>query len=132
MTNDMACVVRTAPFAVLTVLGRDSESKPPRIESANLMTGVRAVKYEGDEAPSGFPSGAHVGTGDLTITFPTSLTDSYGVAGAFAISHVKVGVIHTAVARAVAEVVTPNTVRLRAYDASDSPLSNPRMVVTVY
>lgn len=132
MTADMAALARVAPFAVITLVCNDAGSDPPTIEASNLMTGVRAVTYEGDSAPTGFPSGAHNSTGSCTLTFDTSYTDSYGVLGAFSISHVKVGMIHTSVARAVAEVVTANTVRLRAFDASDAPLSGARMILEVW
>jgi hypothetical protein len=49
-----------------------------------MMTGVRTTSYEGDDAPTGFPSVARNGNGDFTITFDASYDDEYSVAGAYA------------------------------------------------
>src|SRR5688500_11807960 len=55
-TADLAAVVRTAPFAIITYLNNDTGLAAPTIESALMMTGVRLVSYPGDSAPAGFPS----------------------------------------------------------------------------
>ena len=47
------------------------------------MTGVNSTSYEGGSPPTGFPSGARVGDGSITLTFASSYTDAYGVSYAF-------------------------------------------------
>jgi hypothetical protein len=99
MTTDLAVLVRTAPFAVMTIVcqdtqhrGFDDEGQPifipgpatPLIEYAALMTGVRNTIYEGDAPPTGYPSVVRTGTGEFTVTFATSYADEYGVAAAYA------------------------------------------------
>lgn len=132
LTADAAALTRVAPFAVLTVLCQDSVPDFPTFETVHLMIGVQLASYEGDDAPVGYPTAVRNGTGDITITFASSYTDSYGVLGAFSIQHAKAGVIHTAVARAVVEALTTTTIRIRAFDATDAALSNARITLTVW
>jgi len=132
LTADAAAIARVSPFCVLTLTCRDSGSLAPEITYVHMATGVRLVSYFGDSAPTGFPSAARNGNGDVTVTFASSYSDAYSVTGAFSISHAKVGVIHTAVARAVAQVATSTTVRIRAFDASDAALSNATMTLSVW
>ncbi len=132
LTADAAAMARVAPFCVGTVTCRDSGSLAPEFNYVHMATGVRLLTYSGDAPPTGFPSGSRNGTGDITITFASSYADPYAVSGDFAISHAKVGVVHTAVARAVAQVVTDTTLRLRAFDASDAALSNAKFTFSVW
>lgn len=131
-TADQAAVTRTAPFAVITLLCKDTVPAAPTFEYVHMATGVRLTSYAGDAAPTGFPSGARNGTGDVTVTFASSYNDPYSVAGAFSIAHVKAGMIHTAVARAVAQVATSTTIRLRAFDAADAALTDARICFMVW
>lgn len=86
MAADMEACHRTAPFAVLTWTCNDSPPAAPTMSAVNLMTGV-TTNYEGDVAPSGFPSGARNGNGDVTFTFAGSYSDAYGVSAALTIHH---------------------------------------------
>lgn len=133
LTADAAAIARVAPFCTLTLTCADTPSTAaPTITYVHMATGVRLVSYVGSSAPTGFPSAARNGTGDVTVTFASSYSDAYGVSGAFSVSHAKVGMIHTAVARAVAQVVTSTTVRLRAFDAADAALANATMTLSVW
>lgn len=85
LTSDLAAVVRVMPFATLTVQCNDSSPAAPTITATFLQTGVNAISYAGDAAPTGFPSGARVGNGHVTLTFASSYTDAYGVAASFGI-----------------------------------------------
>lgn len=132
LTADAAAIARVTPFCTLTLTCEDSDPGAPTITYVHMATGVRLVSYDGGAAPTGFPSASRNGTGDVTVTFASTYSDAYGVSGAFSISHAKACVVHTAVARAVAQVATSTTVRLRAFDASDAALSNATMTLTVW
>jgi hypothetical protein len=56
------------------------------IEYVHMATGVGLVGYVGNEAPVGYPSATRNGNGDITITFPASLTDEYGLEYALTIA----------------------------------------------
>lgn len=131
-TADAAAIARVSPFCILTVECNDTSPAAPTFTYVHMATGVRLVSYEGDAPPTGFPSGSRNGTGDITITFAATYNDPYSVAGAFSISHAKCSMIHTAVARAVAEVATSTTVRIRAFDASDAALADAKMTLSVW
>jgi hypothetical protein len=130
-TADAAAIARTSPFCVLTVTCNDPGAAPT-FNYVHMATGVRLVSYEGNAAPTGFPSGANNGTGHITITFSATYTDPYGVVGAFSIAHAKVNMVHTAVARAVAQVTSATTVVLRAFDAADAALADAKMCLSVW
>ncbi len=133
LTADAAALARVVPFCTLTVECNDSGTPAvPTFLYVHMATGARLVSYEGNAAPTGFPSGSRNGTGDITITFASSYNDPYSVAGAFSISHAKAGMIHTAVARAVAQVATSTTVRLRAFDAADAALADAKITLQVW
>lgn len=133
LTNDIAAVTRTVPFAILSfgALVRP-ETRPGRpvpspiwvVSHARTMTGVRVLPYEiGAPPPVGYPRVDRVGTGDYTITFASEYTDSYGVSAPFAVSHVQPGsAVHTSVCRVVAEVVDAQSVRVRVYDSGGAPI----------
>lgn len=132
LTADAAAIARVAPFCTLTLTCSDTSPAAPSITYVHMATGVRLVSYVGSSAPTGFPSAARNGNGDVTVTFASTYADAYNVSGAFSVSHAKVSMIHTAVARAVAQVVTSTTVRLRAFDAADAALSNATMTLSVW
>ncbi len=84
---DVAALQLVAPFAIITWTCNDSGTPAaPTITAANLMTGT-TLSYEGDAAPSGYPSGARNGDGDCTFTFPSSPTDDYNVTEELTIRH---------------------------------------------
>lgn len=127
MTADEAAVVRTAPWCTITVTCRDTIPGAPLIEAVHQMTGIRLAQYAGDSAPSGFPSAARNGNGDVTITWAASYVDPYGVSEPLVIKHAHV----SALSDSSAIAANPNIlsavavrVRCRFYpggtDASDA------------
>lgn len=131
LASDIAALQRVADFCQLTLVCSDSSPAAPTFELVNMMTGVRTVSYVGDAAPSGFPSGARNGNGDVTVTFASSYNDPYSVAGAFSVRHARATLIHTAAGRVVAEKATATTVRLRAFNAAGAALSDARILLAV-
>jgi hypothetical protein len=94
------------------------------------MTGVQLTSYAGDTPPSGFPSASRNGNGDITFTFAASYLDEYGVSGAYIPSN-PVGMVLGATAGMVSAVRTGSTLRVRAWDAAGTALSNPNISLTV-
>lgn len=131
LAADQAALARVLDFCQATILCSDSAPAAPTFEFVNMMTGVRAISYVGDAAPSGFPSGARNGAGDVTITFGASYNDPYNVAGAFSVRHARASLIHTAAGRVVVEKASATTIRLRAFDGAGSALSNARIFFAV-
>jgi len=76
---DVAGLARVAPFAVITLTCNDTTPAAPTINSARQMNGVSTNGYPGDAAPVGFPAGARVGDGSVTLTWPEEQLDDYGV-----------------------------------------------------
>lgn len=87
LVADLEAIQRTAPWCVLTVTCNDASPAAPTITVINQMTGVRTASYSGDAAPSGYPSAARNGNGDVTITWATSYADPYGVTGTVHVAH---------------------------------------------
>jgi hypothetical protein len=109
LTEDLAAVVRTAPLAEITFTSDDTGANNPTVDVVNLMTGIRATSYAGGTPPAGFPTVARVSDGVVDITFSTTLTDAYSVAGTVHIIHAH-GTVHGAVlAVAVPTISDPNT-----------------------
>lgn len=92
MSEDLSAAARTAPWTVLTVQCDDSTPAAPTIVAINQMTGVRVASYLGSAPPAGFPSATRNGNGDVSITWATSYTDAYGVAGKIHIIGATVGI----------------------------------------
>jgi hypothetical protein len=133
MVSDLAALGRTAEFATLTVLCNDSSPAAPTIEFAALMTGVRVVSYPGDSAPTGFPTAARNGNGDVTITFASSYVDEYGVAGAYVPRNPIASLVSNGspAGKPVCEV-SGQTVRVRVFDHAGSAISNARFSLSVH
>ena len=87
MVSDLAAVVRTAPFCVINVTGRDSTVQDPTVNRVTLQTGATASSYDGGSPPAGFPSVTRVGDGNYLVTFAATYADPYSVSGAFAPTH---------------------------------------------
>lgn len=128
---DMEAVHRTAPFVVLRLLCNDSSPAAPTIQLVNQMTGIRSTSYAGGSAPSGFPSGARNGNGDVTLTWASSYTDSYSVSASVNISHATAQ-LHGATAGDVTiDIAAANVLRVRAFNAAGAALSDALVTVTV-
>ena len=130
MAADLEAVVRTCPFATITYLCNDSSPAAPTIEIVYMMTGVRLVSYAGDAAPTGYPSAARNGNGDVTFTFASSYSDPYAVSGAFAPSHAVASLHGTTVGEPVV-AISGQTVRVRAFNGA-SALQDKRITLQVW
>jgi hypothetical protein len=129
MVSDVAAVVRTAAIGVLTVQCNDSSPAAPTVESINMMTGVLPAGYEGDAAPSGFPSLARDGDGHFTITMPSPLTDDYGVSAAVAIQNA-MGTAHaTSAAIVTCEITSATTIVVRVFTDTGGAIADALVTV---
>lgn len=131
MASDLAAVQRTAPFGVVTCQCNDSSPAEPTVLSAFLMSGVRTTSYAGNAAPAGFPSAARNGNGDISITFASSYTDDYGVAGALAPTQCLATVQGTSACYVTCNFQS-TVARARAYNGSSVSLVDPIITVTVW
>ncbi len=122
---DAAACTRVAPFCELEILCSDSAPAAPTVVRAYMQTGKRDTSYAGDSAPSGFPSGARNGNGDITLTFASSYTDEYGVAGAFELQCPEAYPVSTG-GYCTVDKLTATTVRVRAFSSAGSAVSNAR------
>lgn len=134
LAADVAALIRTSPACTLTYLCNDTTPAAPTIESATAMWAApRTSSYEGDDAPSGYPSAARNGNGDVTFTFASSYTDDYGVSGSLAIAHAIASAhVASAVFRNVTVEISGQTVRVRVLDESAAAVSDPRITLTVW
>jgi hypothetical protein len=132
MAADLAAVQRTAPFCTVTFLCNDGVPAAPTITFVNQMTGIRSVQYAGDSAPSGFPSGARNGNGDVTFTWSTTYDDPYGIAGAINIVHAEVSGIGSTAIIATYEITSANVVRVRLFDAAGVAISDKRASLSIW
>lgn len=123
--SDLAALTRVAPMWVITYLCNDSSPAAPTIEVALGMTGVRVVSYAGGSPPTGFPSAARNGNGDVTFTFAASYNDDYGVAGAW-VPVTCTTALHGTVGGSIPWVISGSTLRLRALDHANAAISNAR------
>src|SRR5574343_765314 len=82
LAADVAGMVRANPFCVIRGTATDASSSV-YVEACIMQTGVAAA-YAGASPPSGFPTVAYSSSGVFTVTFASSYTDPYGVAGAYA------------------------------------------------
>jgi hypothetical protein len=133
LASDVAALARTADFAVITYLCNDSVPAAPTIEVVYMMTGTRVTSYAGDNPPSGFPSAARNGNGDVTFTFASSYADDYGVSGSFAPVHCMTTVQSNSSVQAFDAhwEISGQTVRVRVVNDSGAAVSNPRVTLVV-
>jgi hypothetical protein len=127
----MEAIHRVVPFCQLQYLNHDSSPAAPTIQVVHMQTGIRLTSYEGNAAPSGFPSAARNGDGDVTFTFASSYADAYGVPGAFAIRDAHSDVTGSSVAEARPEIVTATTVRIRVTDPAGAAVQNTVVILEV-
>lgn len=130
MVSDVAATVRTAPFAVIGYLNNDSSPAAPTVETVYMMTGVRTSSYAGGSPPTGFPSAARNGNGDVTFTFAASYADEYGVTGVYAPTDAHATANGTTALTCVC-TVSGSTVRVRVFDDTGAAVQNARVTLTV-
>ena len=131
ITADLAACALTAPAAVMTILCDDTPPAAPTVEYASLMTGVRTTSYLGSSPPTGFPAVTRNGNGDLSITFSASYSDPYGISGAFTAKHVRAQLNGSVAGMATATIISATIVRVRAFVAAGTAMSNARVTVVV-
>lgn len=132
MATDLAAVARVAPFAVLDITCNDTSPAAPTINSCLMNTGIRTTSYEGDAAPTGFPTAARVATGRFTLQFSSSYSDDYSVSGTFI---VRPGIgSHADTAGGTVAVIRDGdtTLTVRAFTAAGAADSDARVTVVVY
>jgi hypothetical protein len=130
LCSDMAAVARTASMWVITYECNDTAPAAPTVNIVHGMTGVQLVSYEGNAAPTGYPSAARNGNGDVTFTFDATYDDEYGVAGAWVPVTCNTSVSATA-AREASWVISGSTVRVRIFDAAGAAVSDPTVTLEV-
>lgn len=129
LSADLAAAVNTSPMWVITYL--DGGGGAPTVESVYGMTGVRTTSYGGGSPPTGFPSAARNGTGDVTFTFASSYADPYGVTHAWVPVHVTLGFDGGSFLDAT-WVISGSTVRVRCWDAAGGALGSRRVTLVVH
>lgn len=102
LCGDVAAAVRTCPFGAVHFQADDTTPAHPTVTRVDMMSGIYTTSYVGNAAPTGYPSVTRNGDGDYTVTFPTTVTDDYGVTYATYI-------------RGAAPVMDSNTATLATY-----------------
>lgn len=76
---DLAAAVRVAPFLVARLTCNDTSPAAPTVHwCAFQPSGVSATDFAGSSPPTGFPTFARIGDGNITVTFAASYSDEYG------------------------------------------------------
>jgi hypothetical protein len=137
LADDLAACMRTAPFCTLTMTCDDATPANPSVTVVNQMTGVRVTSYAGGSPPAGFPTCIRNGNGDVTITWATSYTDDYGVAGNVHIVHHEI-TAHGSVALIPVGVLTDTNVdglneavRVRIFTTAGAAAASPTFSLSV-
>ena len=129
---DLEAITRVSPFCVIRYECNDSSPAAPTVISVSQMTGVNTAGYEGDAAPSGMPSLARNGDGDVTITWDSTYADPYSISGAIDIRFCNAGLSGTVYGQAVYELVTSSSVRVRAFDGAAAAEADAIVTVEVW
>lgn len=137
LAEDLAAVVRTAAFCVLTVRCDDVTPGPPTVIAINQMTGVTSTSYVGNAPPPGMPTLSRLGNGAVTVTWNTSYADAYGVSASVNIEHVEIGV-QTSVATSCGYLLVDanadglnEAVQVRVFDNAGVSLANAKFSLKV-
>lgn len=128
LTNDVAAIAAPAAFAMLSLTCNDTTPAAPTINWIAAMNGRRFTSYPGGSAPAGFPTGARSGDGRVTLTWPTLLTDSYGVQAA---PYIRTAFVMCSSYRTSFTVESTRAITVAAFDG-ETPLEDAEMVVWVF
>lgn len=131
MVSDVAAVVRTAEFCSMLVQCDDSTPAAPTVLNCRLMTGITGSTYLGSAPPTGFPTLSRNGNGDVSITFASSYSDEYGVAGAFIAKDPIACFVGSGGGIAVPERVSATVIRVRCFSLSNVALVSPKFTLTL-
>ncbi len=132
MTADLAAIARVAPFCVMVLQLNDTSPAAPTVQRVNMMTGVRNTSYAGGSAPTGFPSAARVSNGVCTVTFSSSYSDEYSVAGAFALQAPQVQLLSGSSGFCSVVRDSDTQVTIRAWSDAGAAISDPLVMLTVW
>jgi hypothetical protein len=130
---DLEAIERVLDFGEVTFTCNDTSPAAPTVNAAYLQSSpVRLSSYASGSPPSGFPSAARNGDGDVTFTFASSYTDAYGVAGAFGIYHATATLHGSAAGSATVDYTQGAvTVRVRAFDDAGAAIQDAKVTLTV-
>jgi hypothetical protein len=131
LVADVAAVVRTAEFATMQILCVDGGSNIPTVENCRLMTGASVTSYSGSAPPTGFPTVVRNANGDVSVTFASSYSDEYGVAGAFIANEPIATLIGTGGGVAVPQLASATVVRVRCFDLTATAISGARFSLSI-
>mgnify|MGYP007100060079 CR=1 FL=1 len=131
---DLSACARVAPFATMLIRMNDTSPAAPTILACRMMTGVRLTSYEGNAAPSGFPSAVRDGTGICTITFASTYADPYSVSGGLSMTNAiaTATVSSSAFGTPVVEGISATQLTIKAFDAAGSALADQTISVDIY
>lgn len=131
LATDLASIARVAPFGYMVVQCNDSSPQAPQVVLANMANNV-STGYEGDAAPTGFPTLARVSNGRFSVTFASTYADDYGVSGAFILQPGTGSVISSAEASVTFIRNNDTTMNVYLWDASNNALADGRCCFTIY
>lgn len=131
LTADVASIARTVEFCSMLVQCDDATPGPPTVVNCRLMTGVTAVSYVGNAPPTGFPTVARNGNGDVSVTFASSYSDEYGVAGAFIAKDPIANFVGSSGGLATPDRVSSTVIRVRCFSLLAVALVSPKFTLTV-
>ena len=133
MCADLEALQRVGAFSVLRILCNDTSPAAPTIQVVNQMNGYRSASYAGGSPPAGFPTGARNGNGDVTITWASSYTDAYGVAGAINVRHAIANLIGSTSRSLPVELVSATAVRVRVFvSTSGAAATDPAFILRAW
>ncbi len=132
LVSDVAAIVRTAEFCVMQIVC-DVGGTTTTVEHCRLMTGVSSGSYVGTAPPTGFPTVTRNGNGDVSITFASSYSDEYAVAGAFIATEPVASLIAAGGVSGVAcpEIVSATVVRVRCVTLAAAAIAGARFTFTL-
>lgn len=131
LVADVAAIVRTAQFCSMLIQCDDATPAAPTVLNCRLMTGVAATSYLGSAPPTGFPAVARNGNGDVTVTFASSYSDEYGVAGAFIVKDPIANFVGSSGGLSTPERVSATVIRVRSFSLLAVALVSPKFSLTV-
>lgn len=82
LTEDVAALVRASAFGFMELVCDDTTPDDPTVNFVSQLSGRTIVSYAGDAPPPGFPEATRNSDGNVTIQWPATLDDAYGVAAA--------------------------------------------------
>lgn len=90
LTNDLAAVVRGAPFCTITFVcpASPSTDNPTVTAVTGMIWNYSGAGYPGGTPPTGYPAVVRIANGHWRVSFASSYTDSYGVSGAVSVRSV--------------------------------------------